>query len=108
MKELSKKAPLHDVVLSMVIRHLPNPIDAQKTRIPVVWKGDMSSSVGKAMLADDENGPVAFMVTKIIVDPQAGAVAAGRLFAGNVRRAQDLWVIGSPKPQRPQTVAMAV
>jgi len=108
MKELSKKAPLHDVVLSMVIRHLPNPLDAQKTRIPVIWKGDMSSSVGKAMLAVDENGPVAFMVTKIIVDPQAGEVAAGRLFAGKVRRGQELWVIGMPKPQRAQTVAMVV
>src|SRR3989442_710206 len=108
MKELSKKAPLHDVVLSMVIRHLPNPLEAQKTRIPVIWKGDMSSSVGKAMLAVDENGPVAFMVTKIIVDPQAGEVAAGRLFAGKVRRGQELWVIGMPKPQRAQTVAMVV
>src|SRR2546429_2516229 len=46
--ELGKEAPLHDVVLSMVIRHLPNPLEAQKTRIPVIWKGDMSSSVGKA------------------------------------------------------------
>ena len=108
MKELSKKAPLHDVVLSMVIRHLPNPLEAQKTRIPVIWKGDMSSPVGKAMLAVDENGPVAFMVTKIIVDPQAGEVAAGRLFAGKVRRGQELWVIGMPKPQRAQTVAMVV
>src|SRR5437667_5258441 len=108
MKELSKEAPLHDVVLSMVIRHLRNPLEAQKTRIPVIWKGDMSSSVGKARLAVDENGPVAFMVTKIIVDPQAGEVAAGRLFAGKVRRGQELWVIGMPKPQRAQTVAMVV
>src|SRR3990172_8513065 len=60
-KELSKKAPLHHVVLNMVIRHLPNPLEAQKTRIPAVWKGDMGSPVGKSMLSADENGPVAFM-----------------------------------------------
>src|SRR2546422_4509703 len=48
------------------------------------------------------------MVTKIIVEPQAGEVAAGRLFAGKVRRGQELWVIGMPKPQRAQTVAMIV
>src|SRR5207245_9669431 len=99
---------LKNVVLSMRIRHLPNPLQEQKTRIPVIWKGDMSSSVGKAMRAVDENGPVAFRVTKIIVDPQAGEVAAGRLFAGKVRRGQELWVIGMPKPQRAQTVAMVV
>src|SRR5712691_595828 len=78
MKELAKKAPLHSVVLNMVIRHLPNPLEAQKTRIPIIWKGDMESPVGKAMLSVDENGPVGFMVTKIIVDPQAGEVAAAR------------------------------
>ena len=108
MKELAKKAPLHSVVLSMVIRHLPNPLDAQRIRIPIVWKGDLESRVGKAMMVVDENGPVGFMVTKIIVDPQAGEVAAGRLFSGKIRRGQELWVIGMPKPQRAQTVAMIV
>src|SRR3989442_14129577 len=72
MKELAKKAPLHSVVLNMVIRHLPNPLEAQKIRIPIIWKGDMESPVGKAMLSVDENGPVGFMVTKIIVDPRGG------------------------------------
>jgi len=108
MKELAKKAPLHNVVLNMVIRHLPNPLEAQKIRIPIIWKGDMESPVGKAMLSVDENGPVGFMVTKIIVDPQAGEVAAGRLFSGKIRRGQELWVSGMPKPQRAQTVAMIV
>ncbi len=108
MKELAKKAPLHNVVLNMVIHHLPNPLVGQKVRIPVIWKGDMESPVGKAMLAVDENGPVGYMVTKIIVDPQAGEVAAGRLFSGKIRRGQELWVIGMPKPQRAQTVAMIV
>src|SRR2546426_194421 len=108
MKELAKKAPLHSVVLNMVIRHLPNPLEAQKIRIPIIWKGDMESPVGKAMLSVDENGPVGFMVTKIIVDPQAGEVAAGRLFSGKIRRGQELWVSGMPKPQRAQTVAMIV
>ncbi len=108
MKELSKKAPLHEVVLDMVIKHLPNPLEAQPVRIPVIWKGEMESPVAKAMLQADENGPVAFMVTKILVDPQAGETAAGRLFAGKIRRGQELWVIGMPKPQRAQIVAMIV
>src|SRR5437773_9243164 len=102
MKELAKKAPLHNVVLNMVIRHLPNPLEAQKTRIPVIWKGDLESPVGKAMMTVDENGPVGFMVTKIIVDPQAGEVAAGRLFSGKIRRGQELWVSGMPNAQGAQ------
>jgi len=108
MKELAKKASLHHVVLEMVIKHLPNPLEAQKTRIPVIWKGDLESPVGKSMMNVGESGPVAFMVTKIIVDPQAGEVAAGRLYSGKIIRGQELWVIGMPKPQRAQTVAMIV
>ncbi len=107
-KELAKKAPLHHVVLDMVIKHLPNPLEAQRIRIPIIWKGDMESPVAKGMMNVKESGPVAFMVTKIIVDPQAGEVAAGRLFAGKIVRGQELWVIGMPKPQRAQTVAMIV
>src|SRR3989304_4841531 len=59
MKELSKKAPLHQVVLEMVIRHLPNPLSAQKVRVPTIWKGDPESVAGKSMLAVNEKGPVA-------------------------------------------------
>src|SRR5207245_5034700 len=54
------------------------------------------------------NGRVACMVTKIIGGAQGGEVGAGRLFAGKVRRGQELWVIGMPKAQRAQTVAMVV
>src|SRR3989344_4727286 len=32
--ELANKAPLHRVVLNMVIKHHPNPVQAQKYRIP--------------------------------------------------------------------------
>src|SRR3970040_1531034 len=70
--ELNKRAPLHQVVLNMVIRHLPNPLIAQPMRIPVIWKGDLESPVGKAMMKVKEDGPVGFIITKIIVDPQAG------------------------------------
>ncbi len=108
MKELAKKAPLHQVVLDMVIRHLPNPLEAQPVRIPIIWKGELEGPVGKAMLDVREDGPVMFMATKIIVDPHAGEVAAGRLFCGRIRRGQELWVSGMPNPQRAQMVAMIV
>src|SRR3989304_357863 len=46
MKELSKKAPLHQVVLDMVIRHLPNPLEAQPVRVPIIWQGELESPGG--------------------------------------------------------------
>jgi elongation factor 2 len=107
-KSLAKKAPLHEVLLESVIAHLPNPVDAQKLRIPTIWHGDPESEFGKAMLTCDPDGPVAYMVTKIIVDPHAGEVAVGRLFSGKIIKGQELWISGMPNPNRAQLVSLTV
>src|SRR3989344_2049679 len=41
-----ENAPLYEVVLDMIIKHLPNPLEAQKYRIPKIWKGDLESTFG--------------------------------------------------------------
>ena len=106
--ELAKIIPLADVALEMAINHIPCPVDAQKVRIPTIWKGDLNSDLGKQMLNCDPNGEVALMVTKIIMDKQAGEIAIGRLFSGTVKKGMTLYVSGMPAPQRVQTVALMV
>ncbi len=108
IRELAKKSPIHEVLLDMVIEHLPNPVDAQKYRIPNIWKGDLESPVGKSMLACSPNGPVAMMVTKIIIDPHAGEVAVGRLFSGKIRKGSELRIVGMPNKNRVQQVSFSV
>lgn len=106
MKELAKLCPLHKVVLNMVVRHLPNPIEAQKDRLKVIWKGDLNSEVAKSMMECDPNGPVAFMITDIDLDPHAGEVATGRLFSGTLRRGMELYILGTNKVNRVQQVGV--
>jgi elongation factor 2 len=108
VEELAKRAPLHRIVLNMIIRHMPDPLTAQKLRIPVIWKGPPDSEIGRSMTEVDEDGPVAFVVTKIIIDPQAGEFAVGRIFSGTIRKGQEAWILGMPKPERVQTVNMLV
>ena len=43
IKELSKKAPMHEVVLDMVVTHFPSPKECQKYRIP--YQGQPHASV---------------------------------------------------------------
>ena len=105
-KELSKKSPLHRVVLDMVIRHLPSPIEAQKERIKVIWKGDINSPEGQAMVKCDPKGPVALMITKIIVDPHAGEVAVGRLYSGTLKPGMELYIVDRKTKNRVQTVGV--
>ncbi|MET1123864.1 MAG: elongation factor EF-2 [Archaeoglobaceae archaeon] len=105
-KELAKKSPLHRVVLDMVIRHLPSPLEAQKERIKVIWKGDLNSEIGRAMVNCDPKGPVALMITKIVVDPQAGEIAVGRLYSGTLKPGMELYIIDRRAKNRVQTVGL--
>jgi len=107
-EKLAKIIPIADVALEMAINHISNPVDAQKIRIPTIWKGDLNSELGKQMLNCDPNGEVALMITKIIMDKQAGEIAIGRLFSGTVKKGMTLYIAGQPAPQRVQTVALMV
>ena len=106
VKELSKKSPLHRVVLDMVIKHMPSPIEAQKERIQVIWKGDLNSNIGKAMTNCDPKGPIALMITKIVADPHAGEVAVGRLFSGTLKAGMELNIVDRRTKNRIQTVGL--
>ena len=107
-KELAKKAPLHQVLLNMIIRHLPDPLTAQRYRIPHIWHGDKDSEMGKAMINCSPKSEPVLMVTKILIDPHAGEIASGRLYAGTIERGQELKVIGMPDTNRSQSVSVAV
>ncbi len=107
-KTLAKKTPIHEIVLDMVIHHLPSPEVAQKYRIPHIWRGDQESPLGKSMIACKENGPLALMVTKIILDPHAGEIAIGRMYSGKIERGQEVYVAGMPNKNRVQQVNVMV
>ncbi len=105
-KELTKKAPVHKVILNMVIKHHPNPKEAQAYRVPHIWRGDPESAEGKALIDCDINGPVGFVCTKIEIDKHAGEVAAGRLFSGTVRQGDEVYMNLAKRKVRVQQVVI--
>ncbi len=105
-KELAKKAPLHEVVLNMSIKHHPNPVDAQKYRIPKIWHGDIKSSIGKNLINCDSKGEIAFVPIKIVVDKHAGEVAAGRLFSGTIKQGNEVYMNLAKRNTRIQQVSV--
>ncbi|MCD4760136.1 elongation factor EF-2 [archaeon] len=105
-KELAKKAPIHEVVLDMTIQHHPNPKIAQEYRIPKIWRGDLESDIGKSLINCDPNGPVAFIVTKIVVDKHAGEISAGRLFSGTLKQGSEVYLNLAKKKVRLQQVSV--
>lgn len=99
-EELSRDFPLHTALLDMIVEHVPNPKQAQKYRVPKLWKGDLNSEIGKAMLECDPEGPLVIAVSKVVADPHAGFVATGRVFSGTARQGDDVWLVNSKSSAR--------
>jgi elongation factor 2 len=106
IEELKKKSPLHEAILDMAVEAMPPPHIAQKYRIPKIWRGDLNSEVGQAMINCDDNGPVVMCVTNVVVDPQAGVVATGRLFSGTVHEGDKIYMVGARVESRIQQVCL--
>ncbi len=105
-KPLAKKAPLHRVVLNMVIRHHPNPVKAQEYRIPKIWHGDLDSKLGQDLIKCNPDGDTSFVCTKIVVDKNAGEVAAGRLFSGTIKQGDEVYMNLAKRKIRVQQVSI--
>ena len=100
-----KNAPLHEVVLDMAVKHLPNPLEAQKYRIPKIWKGDIESKFGKDLLNCNKDGEVAFIITRIVIDPRSGKeISAGRLYSGTMINGSEVYSNMNKKKYRLQQV----
>jgi elongation factor 2 len=103
---LPQLLPLHTAILDMVVKNMPNPIEAQKYRLPKIWKGDIDSEIGQAMLNCEDDGPTVMGITLAQMDPQAGLVATGRLFSGSVKAGDQVYLVGARKDHRIQQVSM--
>ncbi len=100
-----KNAPLHEVILDMVIKHHPDPLQAQSYRIPKMWHGDAESQLGKDLIACNPNGKLAFVITRIVIDPRSGKdISAGRLFSGTIKSGMEVYLNNAKQKQRIQNV----
>ncbi|UXH31335.1 MULTISPECIES: elongation factor EF-2 [Methanothermobacter] len=105
-KELAQKVPLHQVILGMVVEHLPSPAESQAYRVPIIWSGDLESEEGQAMLKTDPDGPLAVMVTDVSIDKHAGEVATGRVYGGAIEKGSEVFLVGSHSKARVQQVGV--
>ncbi|MDY6778061.1 MAG: elongation factor EF-2 [Candidatus Nanohaloarchaea archaeon] len=105
-EELAQEAPLHEVTLDMVVKHLVNPDDAQNYRIPSIWSGDLESEAGEAMVNCNDDGEFIGVVTNVENDKHAGTICTARLFAGTVKEGEEIYGIGSKSSQRVQKVGI--
>ncbi|MEM4702868.1 MAG: elongation factor EF-2 [Candidatus Pacearchaeota archaeon] len=100
-----KNAPLYEIILDMVIKHHPSPLEAQKYRIPKIWHGDLESEFGRDLLQCNAKGKVAFIITRIIIDPRTGKeISVGRLFSGTLKAGMEVYLNQAKVKQKIQQV----
>ncbi len=101
---LAEKTPLHAVVMDMIIKHLPSPIEAQPYRIPRIWKGDIESAAGKSLTACDVNSNLIGTITKVVYDQRTGMICTARVFAGKLTEGQDVYMNNAQKNVKVQQI----
>lgn len=108
IEQLALKAPLHEVILDMTINHHPSPDEAQKYRVPHLWKGDVESEVGKTLVNCDPKGKTVFVTSKVKTDPTFGELVFGRVFSGTLKQGQELFMSRKQENQKAQKVFIMV
>jgi len=106
VEELAQKVPTAEALLDMVVRFIPNPREAQKYRIPKIWRGDLNSDIAKAMMEADPNGPLVLLINDVKIDPHAGLVATGRVLSGTLEQGKEVWLVNSKMKHRVLQVSL--
>jgi len=94
---LQELLPLHNAILDMTVKNIPNPIEAQKYRLPKIWKGNIESEIGRAMLNCDANGPTTMCITAIQMSSQGQLIATGRIFSGLLKKGDQIYLVNAKK-----------
>ena len=105
-KDLADKVPIHDVLLGMVVDHLPSPDVSQRYRVPSIWNGDIESVEGQGMINTDPDSPLAVMITNVSIDKHAGEIATGRVYGGTIEKGSEIFFVGSHGKARIQQVGV--
>ena len=104
--ELAELLPLYDVLLNMVIEHLPAPDVAQTYRVPKIWNGEIESTEGQTMINTSPEGPLAAMITNVTKDNFNTLVSTCRVYGGTLQKGDEVYLVGSKANARIQRVGV--
>ena len=98
-EKLRELFPLHAAILGMAVNHVPNPMEAQGHRVERIWKGNMASDIGRALVHCDDKGPAVVCVTNVQSEADSGLIATGRVFSGTVKTSAKVFLVNAQTEQ---------
>lgn len=105
-ESLQRTIPVQDAILDVVVKNSPSPVEAQKYRIAKIWRGNLNSKLGQAMLSCDDSGPTVMCITNVQADPNGELVTMGRLFSGSIKVGDRVHLINADKDCDVQEVSI--
>ncbi|CDZ96739.1 eukaryotic translation elongation factor 2 [Phaffia rhodozyma] len=92
---MRKFLPAGDVLLEMIVIHLPSPATAQRYRVETLYEGPMDDECAIAIRDCDPKGPLMLYVSKMVPTSDKGRFYAfGRVFSGTVRSGPKIRIQG--------------
>lgn len=89
--------PAGEVLLDMLVLHLPSPSSAQRYRVDILYDGALDDPYAKAIRNCDPDGPLVVYIAKMVPagDWMGSMYAFGRVFSGKVAPGNKVRVICS-------------
>jgi len=106
VENLNTLLPIHIPILDMILDRLPSPKKAQSYRAQHIWKGDLRSPAGDALLGCKPESPLVIGITKIVTKSKHGLVAVGRIFSGTIRKGSQIRVFPSDQLHKTQRITL--
>ena len=94
-KVMKKWIEVSDILLEMIVLHIPSPRASQKYRTSYLYLGPIDDDCAKAMMNCDPDGPLMMFVSKKVPISDTGRFYAfGRVFSGKVTKSQKIRILG--------------
>ncbi len=93
VEQLKKEIPVHEAIWNMILKHIPNPRDAQALRIPYIWHGNIESPLGRALKSCSPMGAVVANVINATLDERGKVLYYIRVFSGELRSGSELHAV---------------
>ena len=81
--------------VSMLVQHIPSPLDNAAKKVEHAYRGDISGRLGAALTSCDAKGPLMVHIAKMYSSPDASTFSAlGRVYSGTLLSGQEVKVMG--------------
>jgi elongation factor 2 len=85
-----------DIILEMMVLHLPSPKVAQRYRVTYLYEGPQDDACATAIINCDAKGPLMLYVSKMVpTTDKSRFFAFGRVFSGTVSTGQKVRIMGA-------------